>query len=177
MGTPPGPAQRARHFPESTPDGRFWEGGPSTLPRMTRPVLTQALTHVDDRSRLRLMGAVAFSAALSLSVVLTSWGVTTRLGVPQWWPWLLTGLQVTALWAAGAKRWWGWLLGAAVQPVWITYALLTAQLGFIPGCAISAAVQTFSFLRREFHDTEWGDAGAEWVDATPVVVHQQQGCG
>jgi hypothetical protein len=101
----------------------------------------------DDRT-LHLAGAIAVSAGLSLSIVLTSWGVTTRLGVPEWWPWLLTGLQVTALWAAGTKRWWGWLLGAAVQPPWISYALLTGQLGFIPGCAVSAAVQTYSFLRR-----------------------------
>jgi len=79
-------------------------------------------------------------------VVLSSWGVETRLGVPHWWSWLLTGLQVTALWAAGSKRWWGWLLGAAVQPPWIVYALLTDQLGFVPGCAVSAAVQTYSFL-------------------------------
>jgi hypothetical protein len=26
--------------------------------------------------------------------------------------------------------------------------VVTTQLGFIPGCAVSAAVQTYSFLRR-----------------------------
>jgi hypothetical protein len=118
------------------------------------------LVGFDERTS-RLAGAVAVSAAIALGVVLSSWGVETRLGVPQWWPWLLTGIQVTALWAAGSKRWWGWLLGSAAQPPWIVYALLTGQLGFIPGCTISAAVQVYSYWngsrsagpgRRHDHD-------------------------
>jgi hypothetical protein len=30
----------------------------------------------------------------------------------------------------------------------ITYVVVTTQLGFIPGCTVSAAVHTHSFLRR-----------------------------
>jgi hypothetical protein len=40
------------------------------------------------------------------------------------------------------------MLGAAVQLPWIAYAVLTGQFGFIPGCAVSAAVQTASFVRH-----------------------------
>jgi hypothetical protein len=69
----------------------------------------------------------------------------SALGVPSYWPWLLTGLQVLSLWTAGQGSAWGWLLGGSVQLPWIVYALLTAQPGFIPGCAISAAVQLHSF--------------------------------
>jgi hypothetical protein len=72
--------------------------------------------------------------------------VESSLGAPAYWAWLLTALQVLALWAAGQRRWWGWLLGAAVQPPWITYAVLTGQIGFIPGCAISMIVQAWSFV-------------------------------
>lgn len=106
-----------------------------------------AVTH--DERTVRLLGGVALSAAISVGIVLSSVSVDTRLGVPQWWPWLLTGIQVTALWAAGTQRWWGWLLGAAAQPPWIVYALLTGQFGFIPGCAISGVVQASSFLRDD----------------------------
>jgi hypothetical protein len=115
---------------------------------------TGALITTGDERSLRVAGAIALSTGISLAVVLSSWAVETRLGVPQWWPWLLTGLQVMALWAAGARRWWGWLLGAAVQPPWIAYALLTGQLGFIPGCAVSAVVQTYSFVRCSIQRTE-----------------------
>jgi len=95
----------------------------------------------------RLLGAGAGSLLLSALVVATAWDTTTALGAPLYWPWLLTGLQVLALWSAGRSHWWGWLLGAAVQLPWIAYALMTGQLGFIPGCAISAVVQACSFVR------------------------------
>ncbi len=61
------------------------------------------------------------------------------------WPWVLTGLQVLGLWAAGRGFSSGWLLGGTVQFPWIGYALLTNQLGFIPGCAVSAGVQLSSY--------------------------------
>ena len=92
---------------------------------------------------------LALSGTITLTLVLSSSGVSTRLGAPQYWPWLLTGLQVLSLWAAGARYRWGWALGASVQLPWIAYAVLTGQIGFIPGCAISAAVQTYSFLRMQ----------------------------
>ena len=87
------------------------------------------------------MGPLGLSIGMTLTLVLTSSTTETRLGVPLYWSWLLTGLQVLALWAAGAEYRWGWLLGASVQPPWIAYAVLTDQVGFVPGCAISAAVQ------------------------------------
>ena len=61
------------------------------------------------------------------------------------WPWVLTALQVLGLWAAGRGLRVGWLLGGTVQLPWIAYALLTNQIGFIPGCAVSACVQLGSY--------------------------------
>ena len=61
------------------------------------------------------------------------------------WPWVLTGLQVLGLWAAGRGLRCGWLLGGTVQFPWIAYALLTNQIGFIPGCVVSACVQLYSY--------------------------------
>jgi hypothetical protein len=86
---------------------------------------------------------------LSAVVLITAAGTDARLGAPSYWPWLLTGLQVLALWSAGTGRWWGWLLGAAVQLPWIAYAMVTGQPGFIPGCAVSAAVQVHTFLAEQ----------------------------
>jgi hypothetical protein len=91
--------------------------------------------------------ALTFSATASGVVIWTSWTTDSRLGAPLYWAWILTGLQVVALWAAGRRQWWAWLLGSGVQPVWIVYALVTGQVGFIPGCLISAAVQLHNFLR------------------------------
>jgi hypothetical protein len=104
-------------------------------------------TRGGSTERRRLVAAAAASMALSVVVLATAWNDTTPLGAPRYWPWLLTGLQVLALWSAGTGRWWGWLLGGSVQLPWIAYAVVTLQLGFIPGCAASATVQIFSFLR------------------------------
>ena len=102
-----------------------------------------------------LLGFLGLSLAISALLVLSAWREETQLGAPGYWTWLLTGLQVLALWGAGTKQRWGWLLGAAVQPPWIAYALLTGQLGFIPGCAISGVVQTYSFLRAQTPVRPW----------------------
>jgi hypothetical protein len=96
----------------------------------------------------RIAGAAVASLIFSAVVVATALDNDTSLGAPHFWPWLLTGLQVLALWSAGAGRWWGWLLGCSVQLPWIAYAIMTTQYGFIPGCAASATVQLLSYARQ-----------------------------
>lgn len=88
------------------------------------------------------------SGALVALLLTTAARSDTRLGAPAYQAWVLTGLQVAALWAAGAGHLWGWPLGAAVQPAWIAYALVTGQVGFILGCVVSGAVQIANFLRQ-----------------------------
>lgn len=106
--------------------------------------------NVHDRlqMRRRLAGGGVVALGLSVAVVVSSARDESALGAPTLWPWLLTGLQVLSLWAAGQHQWWAWLLGASVQVPWIAYALVTYQIGFIPGCAISASVQIYSFLHN-----------------------------
>ncbi|HEU4321415.1 MAG TPA: hypothetical protein VFS66_15200 [Acidimicrobiia bacterium] len=104
--------------------------------------------HTDHRAAgPRIASAAVAALALSFAVFATAQQDASALGAPDFWPWLLTGLQVVALWSAGRRLWWGWLLGGFVQVPWIAYALVTDQIGFIPGCVISAAVQIYSFLR------------------------------
>jgi len=109
--------------------------------------------HERLRIRQRLTGGAAIALGLAIAVVVSSARDDSTLGAPALWPWLLTGLQVLALWAAGRHRWWAWLLGGAVQVPWVAYAVMTDQIGFIPGCAISASVQTYSFLRNSTRTT------------------------
>lgn len=107
---------------------------------------TSPHNHLDTRRRL--VAGLTGATVLSIGVIVSAWGDDTGLGAPEVWPWLLTGLQVLALWSAGRRWWWGWLVGGMVQFPWIAYASMTGQIGFIPGCAISAVVQIFAFLRN-----------------------------
>ena len=118
------------------------------------------------------LGFLGLSSAITGLLVSSAWTVATQLGAAGYWTWLLTGLQVLALWGAGTKRWWGWLLGAAVQPPWVAYALLTGQFGFIPGCVISAVVQTHSVVRGRSYARP-SDADAQRVSDDFVPVGQR----
>ncbi len=89
------------------------------------------------------------SGALVAAIALTSVRDGSALGAPGYWAWILTGVQVLALRCAATGKDWGWLLGASVQLPWIAYALATAQIGFVPGCLVSAAVQAHGYLRRQ----------------------------
>jgi hypothetical protein len=103
-------------------------------------------------------------AGLCLAVLVSSRADPSELGAPGYWTWALTGLQVVAVWVSGRGRAWGWMIGSAVQPGWIAYALLTDQLGFVIGCAISAGVQLTAYLRANGSDRGPG-AGAELTPA------------
>jgi hypothetical protein len=110
-----------------------------------------------------LLYAAVGSVGVCTAVMASAMGDTTPLGAPGYWPWLLTGLQVIALWSAGSGRWWGWLLGGSVQLPWIAYAVVTTQFGFIPGCAISASVQIHNFVHN-------GLPAAELPISRPVMA-------
>jgi hypothetical protein len=97
----------------------------------------------------RALTCTALCSAGLVTVLLTTAARTdTALGAPGYWAWVLTGLQVAALWGSGVGRSWGWPLGASVQPAWIAYALVTGQIGFIPGCLASGTVQTMHVVRE-----------------------------
>lgn len=110
---------------------------------------------IQDRTNTRrgLTAGIVASLGLSTAVLVTSARGDSALGALALWPWLLTGLQVLALWAAGRRLGWAWLLGGSVQGPWIAYAVMTDQIGFIPGCVVSASVQIYSFLRDSSRTT------------------------
>jgi hypothetical protein len=49
----------------------------------------------------------------------------------QWWSWVLTAIGVTGLFLAGSHRRAGWVIGLGAQGLWITYAVVTRQYGFV----------------------------------------------
>lgn len=58
--------------------------------------------------------------------------------------WLLTVMGCTTFLLAGKKVWWAWYLGLATQVVWVVFALVTAQYGFLLGVPLYGAVYTWN---------------------------------
>lgn len=62
--------------------------------------------------------------------------------------WVLAIVGVTGVALAGQKRTrgYGWVIGIAVQVIWVTYALMTAQYGFILSALAFGIVNTVNFI-------------------------------
>lgn len=60
--------------------------------------------------------------------------------ISQWWSWLLALTGCLGFWLVGSGRREGWALNIGVQFMWITYAIVTHQWGFILGSIFYGAV-------------------------------------
>ncbi|MFG1776591.1 hypothetical protein ACGFIG_09200 [Micromonospora sp. NPDC049048] len=65
----------------------------------------------------------------------------------QWWSWALTLIGLTGWWLTGRRLWQGWAVSLAVQALWLAYALVTGQHGFIVAALAYGAMATHN-LRR-----------------------------
>lgn len=65
-------------------------------------------------------------------------------GTSIWWSWLLTVVGVTGFVLAGRRVWWAWHINVGCQALWMAYAIVTRQWGFIG----AAVVYTVVFVRN-----------------------------
>lgn len=62
------------------------------------------------------------------------------------WSYVLAPFGLAGMIMAGRKNRWGWMLSIFTQVLWVTYALNTAQYGFIIGSVSYGAVYLKNFL-------------------------------
>jgi hypothetical protein len=62
------------------------------------------------------------------------------------WSWTLAALGVTGIYFVGKKTIWGWLLLCVNEGLWIVYAVITEQYGFIFAAIAYASVYIRSYL-------------------------------
>lgn len=60
------------------------------------------------------------------------------------WSYLLAAVGLAGIFLAGSKRKLGWLIGVGAQVLWIVYACITSQWGFI----VSAVAYGFVYGRN-----------------------------
>ncbi len=66
--------------------------------------------------------------------------------MPEYWSWLLAVLGVSGMYFVGKKTVWGWLVLLANEVIWVVYALVTKQYGFIMMAIAYAIVYIKSYL-------------------------------
>jgi len=59
------------------------------------------------------------------------YGVLLPMMEGQIWSWILSVVGLTGFYLAGQKVWWSWYINIFNQALWLTYALVTDQYGFI----------------------------------------------
>jgi hypothetical protein len=64
-----------------------------------------------------------------------------------WWSWILTAGGVLGIYLAGRKSVWGWAVGLAMQLLWVAYAVVTSQWGFIFSALAYGAVYARNWIR------------------------------
>mgnify|MGYP000093949135 FL=1 len=62
------------------------------------------------------------------------------------WSWILAVIGVAGIFFVGRKTIWGWLILCVNEILWIAYALITDQYGFIFSAIAYAAVYVKSYL-------------------------------
>src|SRR5690606_39445158 len=63
------------------------------------------------------------------------------------WSYALGALGVLGIWLAGRKSAWGWAVGFGAQFLWLTYALVTQQYGFVLTAVAYGAVYARNWWR------------------------------
>ncbi len=69
-----------------------------------------------------------------------------------WWSYVLTAVGVSGVFMAGRKDWRGWAIGILSEILWICYAIVTKQYGFIFGALAYGAVFTKNLVEWIKHD-------------------------
>jgi hypothetical protein len=65
----------------------------------------------------------------------------------QLWSWVLTIVGVTGFILAGKKIWWAWYINIACQGLWMAYAIVTRQWGFIAAAIVYTGVFTNNAIK------------------------------
>jgi hypothetical protein len=64
----------------------------------------------------------------------------------EYWSWVLAVIGVAGIYFVGRRTLWGWFVLLFNEIVWVAYAVVTEQYGFIVSAVAYAAVYVKSYL-------------------------------
>ena len=77
-----------------------------------------------------------------------------RVQMMQYWSWILAVIGVTGIFFVGRKTIWGWHILLLNEILWITYAVITKQYGFIFSALAYGVVYVKSYMLWRKEDTK-----------------------
>lgn len=80
------------------------------------------------------------------------------------WSISLALIGIIGMHIAGKKSQWGWFIGLSAQVLWVIFAIVTNQYGFILSALAYGSVywNNWSKWRKEHRKTEHVDRSADW---------------
>lgn len=75
------------------------------------------------------------------------------------WSFVLAAVGIAGIYLAGKKSKWGWALGLAAQVLWLIFAVVTAQYGFILTAVAYGAVYGKNLWQWHREETKRGSDG------------------
>lgn len=64
----------------------------------------------------------------------------------QLWSWILAAVGILGIYLAGRKKAVGWLVGVGAQVLWLVYAVVTRQWGFLLTAVAYAGIYGKNYL-------------------------------
>jgi hypothetical protein len=86
-----------------------------------------------------------------MEVVCYTWE-KKRIEMNEYWSWMLAIVGVAGIYFVGKKTIWGWLVLLANEALWVTYAMITKQYGFIFSAIAYGIVYIQSYLHWRSDD-------------------------
>jgi hypothetical protein len=75
------------------------------------------------------------------------------------WSFVLAAVSLYVTWLLGEKKTWGWLLAAVLQILWVGYALVTVQYGFVASSLIFLVLNSRNYVKWRRNDRERKERG------------------
>lgn len=88
--------------------------------------------------------------AIFLFVAFLAYVITNALLIfiqEQAWSLILAAFGILGIYLAGSRNLWGWIISFSMQGLWITYAIVTEQYGFIASSLGYAWVYGRNFIK------------------------------
>ena len=92
-----------------------------------------------------------------------------------WWSWLLAIVGITGIFLAGSKHKSGWAVGLGAQALWLAYAVVTRQWGFLVTALVYGAVYARNWLRWSRDESARETAAILADPATMAELREAEG--